>query len=266
MTSATILYIPHGGGPLPLLNDPGHANINRFLRGYPASIAKPDAIVVISAHWEETVIAITAAQAPPLLFDYFGFPPETYEYRYPAPGHPELAERIHRMLLQAGIDARLDHERGLDHGVFVPLLLMYPDAGIPCIQISLSASLDAAVHVRIGKALSMLKHENLLILGSGSSFHNIQVIMSRRGDRLDERNRDFEAWLVQTLSDKNLSETKREELLTRWELAPQARYCHPREEHLLPLHVCYGMAQQAADVVFQEPIANFLTSAYQWHR
>jgi 4,5-DOPA dioxygenase extradiol len=261
---ATTLYIPHGGGPLPLLGDPGHVNLNRFLRDYPASIDKPDAIVVVSAHWEETEIAITAAAAPPLLFDYHGFPPETYEYQYPAPGHPQLAARVHELLQQAGIDSRLDAVRGFDHGVFVPLLMMYPDADIPCIQVSLSASLDAALHVRIGQALAALKTENLLLLGSGFSFHNMQALMSKRGDASDPQNQAFEEWLSQTCTADSLSEQEREQRLVNWQSAPHARYCHPREEHLLPLQVCYGVGQSAARKVFQEPVAGFITSAYQW--
>ena len=265
MAGATILYFPHGGGPLPLLNDPGHAKINHFLRGYPETITKPGAIVVISAHWEEPEVSITAAESPSLLFDYFGFPPETYEYQYPVSGHPQLAERVHKMLQQAKIDSKLDHARGLDHGVFVPLLLMYPDADIPCIQVSLSSSLDAALHIRLGQALSGLRNDNLLILGSGFSFHNMQALMGKRGDEIDDRNREFETWLAESCSDKNLSEAEREKRLIQWELAPHARYCHPREEHLLPLQVCYGIAQQPATLVFQDQVLGFIASAYQWN-
>jgi hypothetical protein len=174
---ATALFIPHGGGPLPLLGDPGHAAITRFLQDWPASIDKPDAIIVISAHWEEPVVSITASESPALLFDYGGFPPETYEYQYPAPGNPALAARAHGLLQQAGIDSNLEYQRGYDHGMFVPLMLMYPEADIPCIQVSLSASLDAGEHLRIGRSLAGLKRENLLILGSGFSFHNMQALM-----------------------------------------------------------------------------------------
>ncbi len=263
--NATILFIPHGGGPLPLMNEPGHANMNRFLRSYPQTITQPDAIIVISAHWEESVIAITAAPSPPLLFDYHGFPAETYEYRYPAPGNPGLAERVQGLLQQSGIDASLDQQRGFDHGMFVPLTLMYPVADIPCIQISLAASLDAAEHVRIGKALAELKTENLMILGSGFSFHNIKEMMSKRDDSIDPRNQEFETWLAQTCSDSDFAETEREQRLINWESAPHARYCHPREEHLLPLQVCYGIGQSAATTVFQEKVAGFIASAYQWN-
>jgi aromatic ring-opening dioxygenase catalytic subunit (LigB family) len=262
--NATIVFIPHGGGPLPLLNEPGHAAMSCFLRAFPDTIARPDAIIVISAHWEEPVISITAAASPPLLFDYSGFPAETYEYEYPAPGHPELAGRVQGLLQAAGIDARLDHQRGFDHGMFVPLMMMYPEADIPCIQVSLSSSLDAAEHVRIGRALGGLKNENLLILGSGFSFHNMQAIMSKRDDATDQRNQAFETWLAQTCSDPDMSETEREARLVGWEQAPHARYCHTRGEHLLPLQVCYGIGQSAATTVFQKPVAGFITSAYQW--
>lgn len=262
--NATILFIPHGGGPLPLLNEPGHAAMNRFLRSFPETIERPDAIIVISAHWEEPVITVTAAAAPPLLFDYTGFPAETYEYEYPMPGHPELAGRVQGLLQQAGIDSRLDHQRGFDHGVFVPLMLMYPDADIPCIQISLAASLDAAEQLRIGKALAELKSENLLILGSGFSFHNLREMMSKRDDSIDPRNQEFETWLAEACSDPALPETEREQRLIDWESAPHARYCHPREEHLLPLQVCYGIGQTVAKRVFKEPVAGFIASAYLW--
>jgi aromatic ring-opening dioxygenase catalytic subunit (LigB family) len=263
-SQAAILFIPHGGGPLPLLNEPGHAAMNRFLRDFPATITKPDAIIVISAHWEEAVIAITSAAAPPLLFDYYGFPAETYEYRYPAPGNPELAERVQGLLQHAGIESRLDPVRGFDHGMFVPLMMMYPEADIPCIQVSLATSLDAAEHVRIGQALSALKDENLLILGSGFSFHNMQALMSKTDDSIDQHNQEFEIWLAQTCSDQSLSEQERETRLVGWESAPHARYCHPREEHLLPLQVCYGVGQSAAATVFQDKVSGFITSAYQW--
>jgi len=261
---ATILYIPHGGGPLPLLDEATYGRLNNYLRGFRNSIKKPDAIVVISAHWEESVISITANPRPSMLFDYFGFPPETYRYDYPAAGEPELASRIQAMLRQADIEARLDHQRGFDHGVFVPLMMMYAEADIPCIQVSLSDSMDAAFHIRLGKAMASLRQENLLILGSGYSFHNMSVLMSEANQASQEKNRQFEDWLEQTCSDAGLSETERERRLADWTLAPHARFCHPREEHLLPLQVCYGVGGSAAVTSFQQPIDGLITSAYQW--
>jgi len=262
--SANIIYIPHGGGPLPLLSEDGYEKMNPFLRELPSTIPEPEAIVIISAHWEEPVVSITAHKNPPMLFDYSGFPPESYEYDYPAPGRPRLASRIQAMLGTAGIGARLDYERGFDHGVFIPLMLMYPAAEIPCIQISLSSSLDAGFHVELGKALAPLKKENLLILGSGFSFHNMQAIMTRQGDEVDEKNRLFEDWLAQTCSDPDLELSEREQRLIEWDRAPHARYCHPREEHLLPLQVCFGIARASATTVFQDVVSGFITSAYQW--
>ena len=249
---------------MPLLQEPGHAEMSHFLRDFPASIDKPDAIVVISAHWEESVVRITAAESPAMLYDYHGFPPETYQYQYDAPGHPELARRVCNMLKEAGINAALDHQRGYDHGLFVPLMIMYPAADIPCIQISLVEGLDAAEHVRIGKAIRDLKTDNLLILGSGFSFHNMQALMSHKGSQIDSRNQAFEAWLAETCSAPELSDKERESRLINWEMAPHASYCHPRAEHLLPLQVCYGIGGSAATAVFQGQVAGFLTSAYQW--
>jgi len=262
---ATILYFPHGGGPLPLLGDPGHENMVRFLRAYPQSLHRPGAIVVISAHWEEPVVSVTASPSPPLLFDYFGFPPETYEYRYPAPGDPALAGRVDSLLREAGIESRLDEARGFDHGLFVPLMLMYPDADIPCIQISLHAGLDAGMHLRIGKALAALGGENLLILGSGFSFHNMRELMSKRDDNPDPRNQAFEDWLAETLQDASLDEAERERRLAEWESAPHARFCHPREEHLLPLQVCYGIAGRPGKVVFDQTVIGFRATACEWN-
>jgi len=264
MSGASILYIPHGGGALPLLDEAGHGAMNSFLRGFASTVTRPDAIVVISAHWEESVISITAGKTPQLYFDYFNFPAEAYQYQYPAPGDPQLAERIQGVLQQASIESKLDYDRGYDHGLFIPLMMMYPDADIPCVQVSLSSSLDAGLHVQIGKALSALKSENLLILGSGFSFHNMQAFNNKPVESLDERNQAFEAWLVQTCSDNSIDETEREARLVDWQQAPYARYCHPREEHLLPLQVCYGVAQSVATTVFQDRVSGFLVSAYQW--
>ena len=264
MSEATIVYIPHGGGPLPLLGEPSHAELVRFLGELPAGIERPDAILVVSAHWEEPRPTLTAGPAPPLIYDYYGFPPETYEYEYPAPGAPALAERAYGLLEGAGIDARLDPQRGFDHGLFVPLMLMYPRADIPCIQLSLCASLDAETHVRVGRALAPLRNENLLVLGSGFSFHNMQALMSKRDDAPDPRNLAFEDWLRETCSDASLDEDARAARLADWAAAPHARYCHPREEHLLPLMVCYGIAGGPAELAFRGPVARFTASAYRW--
>jgi len=259
--SCSILYIPHGGGPLPILGHEGHTDMVAFLKTIPERLGQPDAVLVISAHWEEKIPTLTAHASPPLFYDYYGFPPETYEIQYPAPGSPKLAEEIFQLLGTQGIKANLDKKRGFDHGMFIPLIFMYPDAKIPCVQLSLTADLDPSAHLALGRALSGLKNKNILILGSGFSFHNMRAF----GDTLpDRKNIEFDQWLIHTCTDRNLSPEQREERLIQWEKAPHARYCHPREEHLLPLHVCAGMAGKPAEVVFNKEVLNKRATAFLW--
>ncbi|MFW2369026.1 MAG: DODA-type extradiol aromatic ring-opening family dioxygenase, partial [Desulforhopalus sp.] len=172
--SGSLIYISHGGGPWPLLGDPRHANLIEFLGKLPSNLINPSAILVVSGHWEEDLPAIQANSHPPMLFDYYGFPEESYKISYPAPGHPELAGRISTILEQHSIRSHLDPQRGYDHGVFVPLMLMYPEATLPCLQMSLVNNLDPKEHIQLGKALRELRHDNILIIGSGASFHNLR--------------------------------------------------------------------------------------------
>ncbi len=167
------LFISHGGGPLPLLGDAGHQEMVECLKNIASSMAKPAALVVVSAHWETQLPTITAGERPSLIYDYYGFPEESYEIEYPCPGEPSLAESIHNLLGASGMEAKLDKARGLDHGVFVPLKIMYPEADIPCIQLSLANSLDPSSHIKMGRALGSLSQKNILVVGSGFSFHNL---------------------------------------------------------------------------------------------
>lgn len=240
--SQQILYLSHGGGPMPLLNDPAHQEMLTRLGKFAEELARPSAILIISAHWEAAVPTVTASARPSLIYDYYGFPEETYQIQYPCPGEPELARQVHQALLQAGIPARMDEQRGLDHGVFVPMKLMYPKADIPCVQLSLVDSLDAGVHLAIGRALRALKYDNLLVIGSGFSFHNMKAFYTPETPDIRARNDAFQDWLETTCTDPDLSEQERSRRLEHWQQAPHARFCHPREEHLLPLHVCYGLA------------------------
>ena len=242
-----LLYISHGGGPMPLLGDPGHRALVDYLSGVPQRVGKPSGILVISAHWEETVPTITSGANPSLIFDYYGFPEESYQIAYPCPGEPELARQVRDALQGAGIEAQLDDQRGFDHGLFVPLKLMYPAADIPCVQLSLVNTLDAEKHLAIGRALQALDYENLLVIGSGFSFHNMKAFFDRSDASADARNDEFQNWLEDTLGNRQLGEAERHHRLAEWDKAPHARFCHPREEHLLPLHVCYGMAGKASD-------------------
>jgi aromatic ring-opening dioxygenase catalytic subunit (LigB family) len=261
---SSVLYLSHGGGPLPLLGDAGHRNLIGFFREITPALARPAAILVISAHWEERKPTITSGALPALIYDYYGFPKESYEIEYPASGSPELADKIFNLLKSAGIDAELDGRRGFDHGLFVPLKLMYPDADIPCVQLSLLNSLQPKEHLRIGRALAALRADNVLIIGSGFSFHNLKAFFAASTDETRSKNLAFEQWLIETCSSGGLTEQEREKRLKHWDEAPAARYCHPREEHLLPLHVCYGAAGTAAKAVFKFEIMGKMASAYLW--
>ena len=259
-----ILYFPHGGGPLPLLGDEGHKNMVDFLRRITPELGKPSAIIVISAHWEENTVTVTSGAAPPLLYDYYGFPEEAYRLAYDAPGSPELAEEILRLLTAAGIACRPDDKRGFDHGMFVPLKLMYPGAGIPCVQVSLIRGLDPEAHILLGRALGVLRERKVLVLGSGFSFHNLRAFGLSGPAAPDAGNEAFQQWLIDICTNRDLPQAERESLLAAWDQAPSARYCHPREEHLLPLHVCAGMAGGPADLVFDGEVLGKRSISLLW--
>ena len=260
----SMVFISHGGGPWPLLNDPRHKNLIGFLKKLPSTLITPSAILVISAHWEENLPAIQSDAHPEMLYDYYGFPEETYHLTYPAPGHPELASHIQALLKKNGIKANLDKARGFDHGLFVPLMIMYPQATIPCLQLSLTDTLDPLEHIQRGKAMRELREENILIIGSGASFHNLGGFREPPTPETAAYNEGFENWLRDTLTNGQLSEAEREQKLVHWLEAPGARYCHPREEHLLPLHVCYGIAGAAADRMLEVEYMARKASMYIW--
>lgn len=259
-----ILFIPHGGGPLPLLGDEGHRHLVKFLQEIPSALGQPSAILVISAHWEENVATITRGANPSLIYDYYGFPEASYQIQYPAPGSPGLADKIFQLLAHGGIEARLDSERGFDHGLFVPLKIMFPEAKIPCVQLSLVRGLEPLAHINIGKALSALRQENVLVVGSGFSFHNLGAFFGRNSESPDSRNAEFEAWLIDSCTNPALSAGERETRLIHWRDAPYADYCHPREEHLLPLHVCLGLSDAPARLVFKGEVLGKNASAFLW--
>lgn len=260
----SIIFISHGGGPWPLLNDPRHVNLIDFLEKIPQTLISPSAIVVISGHWEEDSPAIQSNPRPEMLYDYYGFPEESYQITYPAPGQPELAAKISAILDKNNITASLDSERGFDHGLFVPLMLMYPAATIPCLQLSLMSNLNPGEHIQLGKALRELRNENILIIGSGASFHNLSGFREPPTSETKALNEGFENWLIDVMTSNRSSEAEREQKLANWLDAPGARYCHPREEHLLPLHVCYGVAGGPADRVLAVEYMERRASMYVW--
>lgn len=237
------IYLPHGGGPCFFMDPPADepsrwVAMAAYLRSLPDSLpARPDALLVISAHWEMPRPTVLSAANPGLLFDYYNFPPHTYQLTYPAPGAPALATRVRALLADAGIESDEETARDYDHGVFVPLKVSFPAADIPILQLSLQRGLDPLRHIAIGKALSRLRDENVAIIGSGLSFHNLMALGDPRAVAPAEA---FDGWLTDTLCDGLVSE--RETRLAQWSRAPGARACHPREEHLLPLMVAAGAA------------------------
>ena len=232
-----------------------------YLRGIAADVGtRPRAILVISAHWETERPAVTTAERPALLFDYYGFPEHTYRLEYPAPGSPALASRVRALLAGAGIASDADGARGYDHGVFVPFLLMFPDADIPIVQLSLRADLDPQAHLAIGRALAPLRDEGVLIVGSGMSYHNLRRFWSTDAQDVDAA-AQFDAFLTAAVETRETD--LREERLAAWERAPGARIAHPRSEHLLPLMVVAGAGAADAgrrtysDRVFGKAVSGF---------
>lgn len=261
-----IVYIPHGGGPMPLLGEPNHLPLTKMLRGLKAELGSPQAILIISAHWEESVATVSSGRKPSIIFDYYGFPEEAYQITYPAPGDPKLAKRVAELLETQGIETKLDASRGYDHGTFVPLILMYPEANIPIVQLSLVNNLDPRVQYNLGKAIAQLANEDVLIVGSGMSFHNMSAFRNNN-DSINSKSLEFDHWLNETLLSESLSNLEKEIAIIDWASSPQARYCHPREEHLLPLHVCFGAAQQLnlnAKNIFDESLLGAKISGFLW--
>ncbi|MEM9193435.1 MAG: class III extradiol ring-cleavage dioxygenase [Myxococcota bacterium] len=237
-----VIFVPHGGGPYSYVDmgmPPSEVDdLATYWRELPRRLPQaPSALLVISAHWEEDVPTVMTSPRPPMLYDYYNFPAAAYEIQWPAPGHPGLASRVRELLGDAGITTGENRERGFDHGTFVPLGRSFPDADIPTVQLSLKTGLDPEEHLAVGRALTPLREEGVLIIGSGMSYHNMRGF---RAAEASQPARVFDAWLHATVLEPREA---RESALRRWEDAPMARQVHPREEHLLPLMVVAGTAQ-----------------------
>ena len=260
-----VIFVPHGGGPRPVMRDPAHAGLVRSLQGLQGELTNAKAVLVITAHWEEQDVTISAQPNPAMYYDYNNFPAEAYQLQYPAPGAPDLAVQVQELLQVSGIDAKLEHERGFDHGTFIPLMLMAPEARIPVLQVSLMSDLNPQAHINMGKALAPLLAEGVMVLGSGLSFHSFPAMRSADKAEPYARSKRFDDWLNQTLlsTDQEAAEVQ----LANWELAPEARYSHPREEHLLPLHVCFGAAAAAGlrpSNFYQGQLFGVMNSGFCW--
>ena len=259
------LFIPHGGGPCFFMDwnmgpPDTWQKMEQWLSGLVETLpAKPTAALVISGHWEEPQVTVNTAANPDLYFDYYGFPPHTYELTYPAPGSPELAHKVQSLLNDAGFPCGENAERGLDHGVFVPFKLLLPDADIPVVQLSLIAGLDPDAHLRLGQALAPLRSQGVLIVGSGMSYHNMGALQGGSGQADSDR---FDNWLSRACE---LPPAERRQALTDWAHAPSALNAHPREEHLLPLMVVAGAAMdEPGRHIYRDNVMNATVSAFQF--
>jgi len=259
-----VVFIPHGGGPWPFVEMGFPPEDVATLAGYLRSVrdvppVAPLALLVVSAHWEAPAPTVMTSEHPPMLYDYYGFPPESYTLTWPAPGRPELASRVRALLGEAGIDNAADATRGYDHGTFVPLKLTYPDADVPAVQLSLKEGLDPAEHIAIGRALAPLRDEGIFIVASGMTFHNLRAFRDPRAVPVSEA---FDGWLRESLV---LDADARNDRLAHWTSAPAARAAHPREEHLIPLMVAAGAAgEDRAEVAFNDTFTGLRLSAYHF--
>ena len=243
-------FLSHGGGPWPWLKGemPGvFDELDRSLRAIPSQLGMiPNAILVVTGHWIEREFAVSGNAQPKMIYDYGGFPEHTYHVTYPAPGSPALAARVEALLKGAGIPVRVDSNRGFDHGTYTPLVPMFPNADVPVVQLSVQRRFDPETHLLVGRALAPLREEGVLILGSGLSYHNLGL----RGSEAIAPSRTFDRWLQETMA---TSPADRWQRLTQWSAAPAARQAHPREDHLLPLMVAVGAAEnEGATVVYHE--------------
>jgi aromatic ring-opening dioxygenase catalytic subunit (LigB family) len=236
-----VYFISHGGGPWTHMKaELGNAYdvLEASLKDIPRQIGvKPKAVLVISGHWEERDFTVMATPQPPMIYDYGGFPAHTYDIHYRAPGSPEVAARVHELLKDTGVRVKVDTERGYDHGTFVPMFVVYPDADVPVLQLSIRSDYDPAAHVAVGRALAPLRDQGVLIIGSGLSYHNLRLM----GPSARQPSKAFDSWLQETVV--QLGHDERTRRLIEWSRAPAARIAHPQEDHLLPLMVAAGAAE-----------------------
>jgi 4,5-DOPA dioxygenase extradiol len=228
------LFLSHGAPTLPVTDTPARA----FLSRLGGEIERPRAILVVSAHWETAVPCVNAVEWNETIHDFYGFPRPLYDMRYPAPGAPALAARIAALLHEGGLPCDLDLQRGLDHGAWVPLSLIYPAADIPVLQLSVQPHLGPAHHLRLGRLLAPLRQDGVLTVGSGSFTHDLSEFRGRGpNDRAPAWVNDFADWFDAALDAPRLAD-----LVDYRRLAPHAVKNHPSEEHLLPLYAALGAA------------------------
>jgi 4,5-DOPA dioxygenase extradiol len=226
------LFVSHGSPTLPLEKSPAVD----FLRGLGSELGRPDAILIVSAHWDTPHPVVSGAAHPETLYDFYGFPPALYRLRYPAPGAPRLAERVAELLESNVMPARIDPARGLDHGAWTPLFHIYPEADVPVTQLSIQWREGPAHHVRLGEALRPLRDEGVLLFASGGATHNLRELSTQRGNPKPQAwTVEFNEWLADALSSRRL-----DDLLDYRRRAPHAVRNHPTDEHLIPVFFALG--------------------------
>lgn len=231
-----VLFLSHGS-PMTAL---GGDELNRAWERLVPRLAKPSAILMVSAHWNTRLPVLSGSRQPETIHDFGGFPAELYALRYPAPGAPELAQHIKRQLSEAGIAAGIDASRGLDHGAWVPLRTLFPAADVPVLQLSVQPERCARHHYALGAALAPLAAENVLIVGSGHLTHNLMDYLRPGGERPAAESRAFRDWVHARLTEDS---PEGMEALFDWQQAgPGAHFAHPTPEHFLPLFVALGAA------------------------
>ena len=240
------LYVSHGSPMLAITDTPAH----RFLAACAADLPRPDAILIVSAHWTTSAPAVATAAEPPMIYDFGGFDPKLRTIRYPAPGAPAVSRRAAALLAAAGLPAMEDSRRGYDHGVWVPLGLMYPDAAIPVAQVSMQPDADARHHHALGRALVPLRDEGVMIIASGSMTHNLRAL---ERENLAGPPPEWVSSFVDWMHDK-LTTGDREAVLDAIDNAPAAAANHPYDDHLLPLFVALGASAAG------EPVRRLHTS------
>lgn len=237
-----VFYIPHGGGPWPFVDLGGITELEKsslidYLQQLPHSFPQEfESVLVVSAHWEQAVPTLMTNEHPDLYYDYYGFPPASYEIKWPSPGAPDLARKVRSLLKDAGFASAENSQRGFDHGAFIPMKLSFPSADVPTTQLSILKSLDPEEHLRLGAALESLRSQGVLIICSGMSFHDLRGFFNEYGATVSK---PFDAWLQQIAVEPT---AQRNASLAEWQKAPCAKQAHPREEHLLPLMVAAGAA------------------------
>lgn len=256
--SLPAVFVSHGAPTLAIEPGPTHA----FLKQLGEDLGTPRAVVCVSAHWEASAPTVSGAEQPATIHDFFGFPQRLYELHYPAPGDPALAGRIADLLGHAGLSVAVDTVRGLDHGAWVPLVLMFPSAGVPVVQLSVQTRLGPRHHLELGRALRPLREDGVLLLGSGSATHNLREYWGQAADApAPAYVRDFEAWLCAAV------EAGDETALVGYrDGAPSAARNHPTAEHFLPLLVAAGAGSSPRGRVLHRTIEHAVLSmaAFAW--